>query len=132
MDRLLSHFSEAQCNMYTEQTDIENNLSLENSSSAQSTDVESDTASDDDESRSSSSGRLSPSSSLNRGLSTFARDMSSSLDHTKASSLLSTKKGYCVKQGAVVSFLWCVCLFIASNLYFFFFTAHIFLNNFCN
>ncbi|CAG5136686.1 unnamed protein product [Candidula unifasciata] len=67
----------------------------------QSADVESDTASDDDESKSSSSGRLSPSSSLNRGLSSFTKDMSSSLDHSKASNLLSIKKGFCVKQGAV-------------------------------
>uniref|UniRef100_A0A0B6ZFF0 PH domain-containing protein n=1 Tax=Arion vulgaris TaxID=1028688 RepID=A0A0B6ZFF0_9EUPU len=73
----------------------------------QSADVELDAGSDD-ESRSSSSGRMSP-SSLNRGLSAFTRDMSSSLDHSKAdhskagatSSTKFIKKGYCVKQGAV-------------------------------
>lgn len=69
----------------------------------QSADAELESNSDDDESRSSSSGRLSPSSSVNRGI-VFSRDSGSIQEHPKPGIMQNTKpakSGYCVKQGAV-------------------------------
>lgn len=70
-----------------------------------SVDADSDSNSEDDESRSSSSGRVSPTSLMNRGLHSFTKDIGSSLEpHKKLGNIQDVqpmKTGYCVKQGAV-------------------------------
>ncbi|XP_055882175.1 pleckstrin homology domain-containing family A member 1-like isoform X2 [Biomphalaria glabrata] len=69
----------------------------------QSTEIDLESNTDDSESRSSSSGRISPTSSLSRGIG-FSRDSGSIQEPNKTGTMQNLKplkSGYCVKQGAV-------------------------------